>query len=160
MAGLTLLLAACGGGDAPPPAAAPATADTPAAGRGAATGRAQGAQAATQADTGTELIRETFAFRSSGRDPFQSLLKSASVRPLITDLRIVGINYDPRYPVQSVVTLQDTSLHKRYTLKVNDQVGRIHVTEIRAQEVVLTIQEFGAERQVVLALKRRQEEAR
>jgi hypothetical protein len=45
-------------------------------------------------------------------------------------------------------------------LKVNDQVGRIHVTEIRAQEVVLTIEEFGAERQVVLALKRRQEEAR
>jgi len=105
-------------------------------------------------------MRETFGFRSSGRDPFLSLLKSGSVRPLITDLRIVGINYDPRYPVQSVVTLQDTTLHKRYTLKVNDQVGRIHVTEIRAQEVVLTIEEFGAERQVVLALKRRQEEAR
>ena len=111
-------------------------------------------------DTATNLMRETFAYRSSGRDPFLSLLKSGSVRPLITDLRIVGINYDPRYPVQSVVTLQDTTLHKRYTLKVNDQVGRIHVTEIRPQEVVLTIEEFGAERQVVLALKRRQEEAR
>lgn len=111
-------------------------------------------------DTATNLMREVFAFRSSGRDPFLSLLKSGSVRPLITDLRIVGINYDPRYPVQSVVTLQDTTLKKRYTLKVNDQVGRIHVTEIRAQEVVLTIEEFGASRQVVLALKPRQGEGR
>jgi hypothetical protein len=159
---MLVFLAACGG-SAPPAAAAPATPEGGAAaaapGKGASKGRG-GELPPPQLDTNTELMRETFGYRSSGRDPFLSLLKSASVRPLITDLRIVGINYDPRYPAQSVVTLQDTTLHKRYTLKVSDQVGRIHVTEIRAEEVVLTIQEFGAERQVVLALKRRPEEAR
>jgi hypothetical protein len=151
------LQTACGGDAAPPPPAASTATKAGAPGRGAA----HAAGPSVPLDTSsTSLVREVFGYRGAGRDPFLSLLKSGSVRPLIGDLRVAGINYDPRYPAQSVVTLQDTSQHKRYTLHVNDEVGRIHVTEIRPQEVVLTIDEFGTQRQIVLSLKRRQEEAR
>jgi hypothetical protein len=105
----------------------------------------------------TQLLREVFSYRGSGRDPFASLLESGDVRPLIQDLRITSITYDPRYPAASVAVLRDTIVNQAYAVRVGDEIGRMRVVEIAPGQVVLVISEFGSERQVVLRQRRRQE---
>jgi hypothetical protein len=102
-----------------------------------------------------QLIREVFAYRGSGRDPFISLLESGDVRPLAQDLRVTTITYDPRYPSASVAVLRDTLAGKRYSVRMGDELGRMRVAEISPLQVVLILSEFGSERQVVLRQVRR-----
>lgn len=157
---LLAFLAACGGGDEPPAPGAPAAQP------GAALDSAAAAEAGTsdtgqQAETSPadrELVRETFSYGGAGRDPFVSLIASGAVKPEPNDLRVVGIAFDARYPQRSVVTLRDRSDGARYTLQAGDQVGRVRVQTIREREVVLIIEEFGLERQMVLTLSRRTQE--
>ena len=103
----------------------------------------------------TELMREVFSYRGSGRDPFLSLLQSGDVRPLIEDLRVTSIAYDPRYPSNSVAVLRDTIANQAYSVRVGDELGRLTIAEIHPGEVVVTITEFGSERQEIL--RQRQE---
>lgn len=152
------LLAACGGEEAPPPgtpAAQPSAGGQPAAG-GAAPAQPQ--QDTAQAGEETQLLRETFAYRGAGRDPFVSLLRSGDVRPLVDDLRVTTINYNIQYPGNSVAVLRDQSQGKRYTVRVGDRVGRLRIVQIRQKEVVVTYDEFGVERQEVLRLLDRRQE--
>ena len=157
-----LCLAACGGEEAPPPAPGTPrspTADIPAPGTtGAPTAaQAQPVDTAAASDS-TQLQREIFSYRGAGRDPFFSLLKSADIRPLVTDLRISGITFDAVYPGRSVAVLRDTAQKKRYAVRTGDELGRMKVAEIRTDAVVVTLDEFGVERQVVLPMRRRQQE--
>jgi len=105
----------------------------------------------------TELMREVFSYRGSGRDPFISLLQSDDVRPLIEDLRISSIAYDPRYPTASVAVLRDTIANEAYSVRVGDELGRLRVAEILPGEVVLIVTEFGSERQETLRQRQTQE---
>jgi hypothetical protein len=84
-------------------------------------------------------------------------LTSGAVRPLLEDLRVMAILYDASYPARSVAILRDTTTKKRYDVRVDDELGRLRVVAIRPNEVVFSIEEFGVERQVTLALRRRQE---
>ncbi len=147
------LLVGCGGGDAEP--APTTTSQPPDSAAGPATQEESGAAAQAQGET--ELVREIFSYRGVSRDPFLSLLQSGDVRPLVQDLRVTSITYDPRYPAASVAVLRDTIVNQSYSLRVGDVVGRIRVAEITPGEVVLVISEFGSERQVVLRQRRRQE---
>lgn len=104
-----------------------------------------------------QLVREVFSYRGSGRDPFVSLLRTGDVRPLIDDLRVTAINYDPRYPGGSIAVLRDTTVNKRYTVRVGDELGRLRVVEINPDEVMIMIEEFGVERQTALRLRRKRE---
>ena len=143
------LLVGCGGDDSQPaPPAAPPAADVASTDQTEAAARDQGE---------TQLIREVFSFRGTNRDPFVSLLESGDVRPLVQDLRITSITFDPRYPAASVAVLRDTIVNQSYSLRVGDEVGRLRVAEISPGEVVVVIAEFGSERQVVLRQRRRQE---
>ncbi|GIW52641.1 MAG: hypothetical protein KatS3mg081_1996 [Gemmatimonadales bacterium] len=149
---------ACGGEEAPPPGA-PAAVPPPAQ-PAAAEAASQAQPAATDtaaASQGTGLLREVFSYRGSGRDPFRSLLTTGAVRPLLEDLRVMAIVYDAAYPARSVAILRDTTTKKRYDVRVDDELGRLRVVAIRPNEVVFSIEEFGVERQVTLALRRRQE---
>jgi hypothetical protein len=47
---------------------------------------------------------------------------------------------------------------RRYTVRVGDIIGRIRIAEIRPTEVVAVVQEFGVDRQLVLPIRRRQED--
>lgn len=105
----------------------------------------------------TELMREVFSYRGSGRDPFLSLLQSGDVRPLIEDLRVTSIAYDPRYPTASVAVLRDTIANIAYSVRVGDMVGRLRVAEILPGEVVLIVTVFGSERQESLRQRQTQE---
>lgn len=111
----------------------------------------------TQRDTTTTLMREAFAYEGGGRDPFISLLRSGDVRPLITDLKLVSVLHDGRYPARSVAVLRDVTTGKRYRVRPRDVLGRLRVTAIRPREVVFTVQEFGFERQETLALRKQEE---
>ncbi len=156
-----LMAGACGGDEAPPPPQRPATPppEETVAPEGGAPGT-QVAQAAEepQREAGTELVREVFSFRGSGRDPFISLLRSGDVRPLLEDLRVTAINFNPRYPSASVAVLRDTTVQQRYTVRVGDELGRLRIAAIRQSEVMVIIEEFGVERQRILRMRRRQEE--
>jgi hypothetical protein len=103
------------------------------------------------------MVREVFAYEGGGRDPFISLLKSGDIRPLLSDLKLVGIYYDQRYPARSVAVMRDVTSGKRYRAKTGDIMGRLKVTQIRPREIVFTVQEFGFERQESLQLAKREE---
>lgn len=142
------LLFACGGEE---PAAQTPPGTAPAAG----VGQALDTVGPTAAQT--ELMREVFSYRGSGRDPFLSLLNSSDIRPLIEDLRVTSIAYDPRYPAASVAVLRDTIANQAYSVRVGDELGRLRVAEILPGEVVMIITEFGSERQETLRQRRTQE---
>ncbi len=157
---LAVLFGVACGGDEDAPAAGTPAAEPPPPTAGAPTEGAQAGDsvvADSQAGAETQLVRESFAYTGARRDPFASLLRSGDVRPFPQDLRVRVINFDPQYPQRSVVTVQDTAAGRRYTLRVGDQVGRVRVVEIRATEIVISIEEFGVERQQVLPIRRRQE---
>ena len=102
------------------------------------------------------LVREQFSYEGGGRDPFLSLLKSGDIRPLLSDLRLVGIYYDGRLTARSVAVLRDVTNNKIYRVKPGDIVGRLKVTTIRPREIVFTVQEFGFERQESLQLAKQE----
>jgi hypothetical protein len=115
------------------------------------------ARDSVKADSGSpRLVREVFAYEGGGRDPFLSLLKSGDIRPLLSDLKLVGVYYDGRYPARSVAVLRDVTSNKVYRAKPGDILGRLKVTTIRPREIVFTVQEFGFERQESLQLAKRE----
>ncbi len=104
------------------------------------------------------LVREVFTFEGAGRDPFKSLIATGDVRPLISDVRLVAVYYDARYPARSVAVLRDITTNKVYKVKPGEIIGRLRTTQIRPRQVVFTVQEFGYERQETLALATEQQE--
>jgi hypothetical protein len=146
----------CGGGEQPLAAGQPAV--EPPAPTATQTDTAVARQAQQAEQAAMALSREAFAYRGGGRDPFLSLLRSGSARPMPQDLRVRGINYDPRYPQRSVATLQDTTDNHRYVVRPGDVLGHLRIVEIRPEQVIAVIEEFGVDRQFVLTIRRRQED--
>lgn len=110
-----------------------------------------------KSDSSVGLLREVFAYEGGGRDPFVSLLKSGDIRPLISDLKLVGVYYDSRFPARSVAVLRDITNGKRYRAKTGDVMGRLKVRDIQPRQIVFTVQEFGFERQESLQLAKQEE---
>lgn len=100
------------------------------------------------------LQRETFAYNGGGRrDPYKSLMSSSDVRPLLSDLRLTAVAFDPVGPgSNSVAILRDTYSKKQYRVRVGQQLGRLRVAAIRQKAVQFTIEEFGFNRQETLPL--------
>lgn len=96
--------------------------------------------------------REVYAYPGTGRrDPFMSLMKSGDLRPLLSDLKLVTVLYDPTGR-NSVAILRDLSTKDQYRVKVGQQLGRMRVAQIQPKQLVFTIEEFGFSRQETLAL--------
>ena len=145
-----LVSTACGGADP-----VPATTQT----AGGAAGAVQVANDTAQTTESVGLVREVFDFSGSGRDPFRSLVEGdAGLRPFIEDLRVTSIIFDARYPARSVAVLRDIDAGARYEVRAGDELGRLKVTEIREEEVVIATVGFGRSRQVVLPIRERQED--
>src|SRR5207247_6003750 len=88
----------------------------------------------------TTLVREVYSYEGGGRDPFLSLLKSGDIRPLLSDLKLVGIYYDSRYPARSVAVLRAVTNRKSYRVKPASILGRLQVTTIRPRESAVRVQ--------------------
>jgi len=83
------------------------------------------------------------------RDPFESLVQTNRVGPMIEDLRVVSIAYDARYG-NSVAVIRAARDTKPIRVRRGDSIGNMRVIQIRQYEVVFQIEEFGFERQQVL----------
>ncbi|CAN5720000.1 hypothetical protein BH23GEM1_BH23GEM1_04520 [soil metagenome] len=105
------------------------------------------------APTGEHTIyREVFEYNAAGRrDPFTSLLGSSDLRPLLIDLRLAAIAYDPNGR-NSVAVLRDLTSKEQYRVKVGETLGRMRVAAIQPRSVTFTIQEFGLSRQETLSM--------
>jgi hypothetical protein len=125
----------------------------------AATIRRPSSGRATQASAGStavmgetaNFLRESFRYDRSGRrDPFVSLMAYGELRPLITELRVTSIAYDPNGG--SVAVLRDLGTKEQYRVRVGESLGRMRVARIAKKEITFTIEEFGYSRQETLAL--------
>ena len=96
------------------------------------------------------IEREVFAYRGAGRrDPYKSLMNSSAIRPLLSDLRLMTVAYDPAGS-NSVAILRDVNTRQQYRVRVGQQLGRMRVSAIRQKAVQFTIQEYGFNRQETL----------
>jgi Tfp pilus assembly protein PilP len=103
-------------------------------------------------DTAPKVLinREVFQYEGSGRrDPFISLLTTSDLRPLLTDLKLVAVAYDPRGQ-NSVAVLRDITSKDQYKVRVGQTIGRMRVAAIQEKAVIFTIEEFGYSRQEIL----------
>jgi len=98
------------------------------------------------------IQREVFDYDRSGRrDPYKSLMSSSDVRPLLSDLRLTAVAFDPDGN-NSVAILRDSYSKQQYRIRVGQQLGRLRVAAIRQKTVQFSIEEFGFNRQETLAL--------
>jgi hypothetical protein len=137
------------------PAAAQAQAATPAtpASYRAPTSRADSAKGPVEeGKTGLlTLDRESFAYVPDGRrDPFRSLMAIGDLRPMVADLRLSAVFYDPSG--NSLAVLEDLTTKEKYRVREGQQLGRMRIAAIKPKQVVFTIEEFGFSRQESLAL--------
>ena len=102
------------------------------------------------------FYRETFYYQDNGRrDPFVSLMATGELRPMISDLTLVGIIYD-QSGRNSVAVLVDASAGgQTYRKKVGDVLGRMRLTKITEKDITLNVDEFGFSRQETLLIDRK-----
>lgn len=156
-----LLLIGCGGGD---PATDPATADAPAedaasaATPQAAPDAAPGVAAEpfdTAAARGERpLLRETYGWRGSGRDPFRPLVVEQAGGPELVDLTLSSVIYQPTDRARSVAIFRDNGNNRRYTVGEGDRIGRLRVVSIEPGSATLSMNDFGATREQTYTLRR------
>ncbi len=96
--------------------------------------------------------REAFGYAGDGRrDPFRSLMVTAALRPLPSELRLVAVAYDPT-GVGSVAILRDGTTHAQHRAGVGGRVGRMRVVRILPRTVVFAVEELGFSRTEVITL--------
>ena len=105
-------------------------------------------------DSGPKVLinREVFSYEGNGRrDPFVSLMNTSDLKPLLADLKLVGVAYDPRGQ-NSVAVLRDITSRDQYKVRVGQTIGRMRVAAIQPKAVIFTIEEFGYSRQELLPI--------
>jgi len=98
------------------------------------------------------VTREVFAYEPNARrDPFFSLILTEDLRPLLSDLRLVGILHDATGR-RSVAIMRDVLTNAQYRVNAGMTLGRMRVAQIKPRAVIFTIDEFGLSRQDSLFL--------
>lgn len=157
---LPLVLAACGGEpgasvdpDALLDESAPATAAA------AAPAAPPSIPVDTAAAAGERpLLRESFAYRGGGRDPFRSLVNLTVSGPEMPDLILVGVIYDVASPSQSVATFRETGSLRRHNVSPGQSIGRLYVASVLPTSATLRMNDFGAVREQTYSLRTRENE--
>jgi hypothetical protein len=134
----------------------PAVSAAPAAATASAGGPDSGASSISVSQRGirgeVSLNREAYSYDPGARrDPFVSLMRSGDLRPLLSDLRLVTVLYDPTGR-NSIAVMHDLSTKDQYRVRVGQTLGRMRVAQIQPKHVVFTIEEVGFSRQEALAL--------
>ena len=95
---------------------------------------------------GVTVTREMYGYGAVGRrDPFYSLILTDDLRPLLGDLRLVGILY--QHSGRAVAVMRDVQTNTQYRVANGGTLGRMRVTQIRPRAVLFSIDEFGLSRQ-------------
>ena len=96
---------------------------------------------------GAPVTRETYNYEGEGRrDPFFSLILTDDLRPLLADLRLVAILYEPSGH-RTVAIMRDLQTNAQYRVTNGATLGRMRVAQIRQRAVIFSIDEFGLSRQ-------------
>jgi hypothetical protein len=99
-----------------------------------------------------QVTREVFSYAEAGRrDPFFSLILTEDLRPLLSDLKLVGVLYEPSGR-RSVAIFRDVLTNSQYRVQTGMPLGRMRVAQIKPKGVIFTIDEFGLSRQDSLML--------
>jgi hypothetical protein len=105
------------------------------------------AERALEAAASNAVTREVYSYGGVGRrDPFYSLILTDDLRPLLSDLRLVGILYETSGG-RAVAVMRDVLTNAQYRVQNGQSLGRMRVTQIRPRAVLFTIEEFGLSRQ-------------
>jgi hypothetical protein len=100
-----------------------------------------------------QVTREVFLYDAGGRrDPFFSLILTEDLRPLLSDLKLVGVLYDATQR-RSVAIFRDVLTNAQYRVGTGMPLGRMRVAQIKPRGVIFTIDEFGLSRQDSLMLQ-------
>jgi hypothetical protein len=118
----------------------------------------------------TELVfeREVFAYPSfERRNPFRALVAGDQGGPRFEQIRLMGILFsnDPALSV-AVIGTSTVSISEDATtvqvqpgdawyLKVGQTIGNIRIVEIRREQVVVEVEEFGLTEQKIMQLQTR-----
>jgi hypothetical protein len=103
--------------------------------------------AAAASSASASVTREVYGYPSAGRrDPFYSLILTDDLRPLLSDLRLVGILYESSGR-RAVAVMRDLQTNAQYRVATGQALGRMRVTQIRPRAVMFSIEEFGLSRQ-------------
>jgi hypothetical protein len=95
---------------------------------------------------GATVTREMYGYDGVGsRDPFYSLILTDDLRPLLADLKLVGILY--QNTGRAVAVMRDVQTNAQYRVANGGTLGRMRVTQIRPRAVLFSIDEFGLSRQ-------------
>lgn len=98
------------------------------------------------------VTREVYSYDAAGRrDPFYSLILTDDLRPLLSDLKLVGVLYAPGGN-RSVAIFRDVLTNAQYRVQPGAALGRMRVAQIKPKGVIFTIDEFGLSRQDSLML--------
>jgi hypothetical protein len=101
-----------------------------------------------------QIMREVFTYVPRGRrDPMVSLMSSADIRPLITEIEVISILYTGNAATSMAVLRHLTAENVIYRVKVGDMLGRMTVAGIEPREVIFTLDEFGFSRTERLQVK-------
>lgn len=140
---------------AAPSAAAPSRPTPSAATRRVAAAPADSARTVSRGSaepTTVQIEREVFSYQGGGRrDPYASLMTSGEIRPLVSDLRLTAVAFDPNGR-GSVAILRDVTSQSQYRVRIGQTLGRLRVAAIRQKAVIFSIDEFGFSRQETLPL--------
>ena len=79
-------------------------------------------------------------------------MASGEIRPLLTDLSLIGVIYDTESPRRSVAILADGSTGQTYRVMVGATLGRMKVSKIGKLDVTFAVDEFGLSRQQTLSI--------
>jgi len=131
--------------------------------------RAQQEQPPAQQQGPTELVfeREVFRYPSfQRRNPFRPLVAGEG-GPRFEQLRLMGVIYDAD-PASSVAVLGTSAVSisedglevsvtdgKSWYLKVGQSIGNVRIIEIRREQVVVEVEEFGLTEQKIMQLETR-----
>jgi hypothetical protein len=127
---------------------------TPVAATTESAGTVASAAASKKVAIPTEITiqREVFDYTGNGRrDPYKSLMSTSDVRPLLSDLRLTVVVFDPSGS-NSVAILRDGFSKQQYRVRVGQQLGRLRVSSIKQKTVQFTVEEFGFNRIETLPL--------
>lgn len=136
------------------------------------TARAQEPPPAAGPQPQTELVfeREVFAYPAfQRRNPFRPLVAADQGGPRFEQLRLMGIIHsdDPAQSVAivgtSTVTLTEDAATASiqegdaWYLKVGQSIGNIRIVEVRREQVVVEVEEFGLTEQKIMQLQTRRQ---
>ena len=114
--------------------------------------RVASAAPAPAGSLGPQVTRELFTYDQAGRrDPFFSLILTEELRPLLSDLKLVGVLYEASGK-RSVAIFRDILTNAQYRVQTGMPLGRMRVAQIKPKGVIFTIDEFGLSRQDSLML--------